>query len=108
MIGRLPASVRDQQPNRLPSDSRLRLALQARAQIVSKCDRALERAIAVSAPAFTGLVESRPTRVRLERRTPGETDQTQCSKTINVGRWSKLSCRSLGLLGCNVTRRAEM
>src|SRR5205823_11643695 len=42
-----------------------------------------------------------------ERRTPGEQIEQNCSEAVNVGSWSKLGCRSFGLLGRDVTRRAE-
>src|SRR5712671_4576932 len=42
-----------------------------------------------------------------ERRTPGEQIEQNCSETVNICRRSKLGCRSFGLLGCDVTRRAE-
>src|SRR6266496_5693147 len=88
--------------------ARLRLALQAtradRLQVPIECwsERSQFRR-----RLFTGLLNHGQSMFAQERRTPGEQIKQQCSKTINVGRWSKLGCRSFGLLRRNVTRRAE-
>src|SRR5205823_1798389 len=56
---------------------------------------------------FAGLLNHGQSVFAQERRTSGEQIKQQCSETINVGSWSKLGCRSFGLLRRDVTRRAE-
>src|SRR4029077_11345964 len=57
--------------------------------------------------AFRGLLNHSQGVFAQKRRAPGEQIEQDCSETVNVGSWSELGCRSFGLLGCNVTRRAE-
>src|SRR5437868_450592 len=88
--------------------ARLRLALQtARADCLQiAIERGYERA-QFRRRFFAGLLNHGQSVFAQERRAPGEQIEQDCSEAVNVGSRSKLGCRSFGLLGCDVTRRAE-